>query len=183
MAKTKFRMGQKVRDKITGFEGIIVTGGPKSGISNMIGELQEEYDKNNIGKLTTIAYLPDKNSDVVKECIDKRYHEYRYTEGTDFSLLEALTFWEDFLSSGSNPEQVKLIGFNGGKISASEYRIALALGAKVGIIQDSGGEADKLIYDPLWKEYQIKISEVNKGDKNLYVLDLKSNDVKEFLQI
>ena len=24
MAKTKFRMGQKVRDKITGFEGIIV---------------------------------------------------------------------------------------------------------------------------------------------------------------
>ena len=42
------------------------------------------------------------------------------------------------------------MGINGGAIAAAEYRIALALGACVAIVRDSGGEAAKLSSDDDW---------------------------------
>ena len=54
----------------------------------------------------------------------------------DVLPLEPLRNWQDILASGINPKDVKLVGVNGGKISALEYRIALSLGARVGIIKD-----------------------------------------------
>ncbi|MBN2847696.1 MAG: hypothetical protein JXP72_04500, partial [Coriobacteriia bacterium] len=46
--------------------------------------------------------------------------------------------------------RVRLIGINGGRISAAEYRIALALGATVALVTDSGREAAKLVPDTRW---------------------------------
>jgi hypothetical protein len=45
---------------------------------------------------------------------------------------------------------VKLIGINGGEISAFEYRLALMLGASIGVIESSGREAVCLFKDPYW---------------------------------
>ena len=45
---------------------------------------------------------------------------------------------------------MRLLGFGGGPLSAVEYRIALGLGAWVGIVEDSGGAADALLKDDLW---------------------------------
>jgi hypothetical protein len=39
---------------------------------------------------------------------------------------------------------------NGGEIAAFEYRLALALGARVGLVEGSGREADRLFQDPTW---------------------------------
>jgi len=52
--------------------------------------------------------------------------------------------------SGVPPEQVKVLGINGGPIAAVEYRIGLALGAAVGVIEDTGREADRLLADEHW---------------------------------
>jgi hypothetical protein len=54
------------------------------------------------------------------------------------------------MAAGIQPSQVKLLGINGGMIAAIEYRIALALGATVAIIEESGREAAKLFYDSDW---------------------------------
>jgi hypothetical protein len=45
---------------------------------------------------------------------------------------------------------VTLLGWGGGLIAAIEYRLALLLGARVGIISGSGRSADELRRDPRW---------------------------------
>ena len=58
--------------------------------------------------------------------------------------------WVDILSSGIDPADVKLLGINGGKIAAFEFRLALTLGAKVGIIRDSGRAATEIFENADW---------------------------------
>jgi hypothetical protein len=82
--------------------------------------------------------------------IDKRYDEIRQTGGDDFTPLQPLQNWIDIIASGINPSQVKVVGINGGMISAVEYRIAIALRARVAVVEESGREAAKLIKDKDW---------------------------------
>jgi hypothetical protein len=58
----------------------------------------------------------------------------------------------DIMASGINPESVKLLVVNGGKISAAECKLALLLGAQVGIVEGSGGEPSKLFADSAWNQ-------------------------------
>ncbi len=81
---------------------------------------------------------------------DSRYSEFRITTGDDFSALETVQYWIDLVSSGIKPEEVKLLGINGGTIASAEFRLALALGATVGVIAGSGRAADELLLDPFW---------------------------------
>ncbi|MCX5697236.1 MAG: RyR domain-containing protein [Candidatus Omnitrophica bacterium] len=127
-----------------GFRGTIISGGTTVGISGIAGELQKKYPH----AIHTIGYVPRKiPSDVT---VDRRYSEIRMTAGDDFTPLEALQMWVDLTSSGINPGEIKLIGINGGINSAAEYRLALAFGAYVAIIKESGQEAGKLLSDPDW---------------------------------
>jgi hypothetical protein len=134
---------------LAGFRGTLVSGGTDSGIAAIPGNLQRQASPD---QMVTIGYVP---ADVEKlgEHIHTGYSRIVHTDGEDFSILEPLTFWEDFWASGGDPARVKLIGFNGGKIAAVEYRLALALGAQVGLVHGSGREADLLLIDPLWKKH------------------------------
>lgn len=126
------------------FSGTIISGGTVGGVSEIVGDIQKTYGD----KVISIGYLPKKvRTDVV---IDRRYSELRKSESDSFSALEAIQYWTDIIASGISPKNVKLIGIGGGKISATEYRFALALGAKVGIISDTGGEAAQLFLDNDW---------------------------------
>jgi len=58
------------------------------------------------------------------------------------------------LAQGIKPSDVYLLGIDGGKIAALEYRIALALGAKVGLLEASGRESTNLIYDQDWMDHE-----------------------------
>jgi hypothetical protein len=127
------------------FRGTLVSGGTTVGISGLAGEIQQEYPD----AIHAIGYVPQAIPDGV--AVDERYREIRRTAGRDFSPLEPLQYWADLLASGVRPEQVKLLGINGGAIAAAEYRIALALGARVGVIEDSGRAVDGLLADPDWK--------------------------------
>jgi hypothetical protein len=138
---------EQLRSALGQHRGTIVSGGTHSGIADMVGQLQEHRGR----KVRTIGYVPRPTAKGLRGQLDDRYTSHRHTTGDDFSVLEPLTFWEDFLAQGGDPAKVRLIGFNGGRIAGAEYRIALTLGAHVGIVQNSGRAADELLSDPLWR--------------------------------
>jgi ppGpp synthetase/RelA/SpoT-type nucleotidyltranferase len=126
------------------FSGTVISGGTLSGVAELVGDIQDTYKE----KVRSIGYIP--KPFIEHRGIDRRYSEFRTTDGESFSFLEAIQYWTDIIASGIAPRDVKLIGVGGGPISATEYRIAAGLGARVGIISDTGGEADKLFLDNDW---------------------------------
>ncbi len=164
------RLGD-LKDALASFRGAMVSGGTRSGVAEIAGDLQAGCGA---PQLQTVGYLPATLPPGAEA--DTRYTTLRRTEGTGFSPSEPLAFWEDFLAAGGDATAVKLIGFNGGPIAACEFRVALAFGAQVGIIQDSGRAADDLLVDPLWQDRQ--------GDRRpLHSLGLGREDVERFLAL
>jgi len=129
-----------------GFKGTIISCGITGGVSGLIGDVQQEHRDT----IKTIGYIPlliPPNT-----AIDTRYSEIRYTKGTGFSALEPVQKWIDIITSGIDPGRVKVLGIDGGIIEAVEYRIALALGASVGVIKGSGYEVERLLMDNDWND-------------------------------
>lgn len=151
---------ESVRDKIDdyrevvlgafgAFEGTIVSGGTEQGISGLVGDVRQRYPD----RIRAIGYLPESIPEEEGENAteDDRYDEIRRTAGEDgFTALEPLQNWIDLLTSGIHPSEVKVLGINGGTIAATEFRIALALGATVAVIEESGREASGLLADGEW---------------------------------
>jgi hypothetical protein len=146
-----------------GFHGTIIGGGTTAGISGLIGKVQEAYPE----AIATIGYTPAHLPAGTE--IDPQYRQVHATSGSDFSALEALQYWCDIIASGISPDQVRMIGINGGEISAFEYRLALMLGARVAVIESSGREAARLFKDPQWGNSQ-----------NLVRLSADKKDIKSF---
>lgn len=128
-----------------GFTGTIISGGTRAGVAGLTGDVQQSYP----GTIHTVGYVPRRFPADVQ--MDDRYGEIRRTDGDDFSPLEPLQYWTDLIASDICPCDVKLIGMSGGAIAASEYRMALALRARVAIIEDSGRAAAKLLTDEDWR--------------------------------
>jgi ppGpp synthetase/RelA/SpoT-type nucleotidyltranferase len=126
------------------YRGLVISGGTTAGISGLVGDVQDRYKED----ITTLGYVPRLTA--VDATIDRRYSEIRKTDGSDFSPLEVVDYWGDLIASGIIPANIKLIGIDGRQVSAAEYRIALALGASVGIVEGSGYEAAKLLSDRDW---------------------------------
>lgn len=131
------------------YQGTVISGGTTQGISGLAGDLAEKYRPS----IRVIGYLPKLIP--AEATVDKRYHEIRRTAGSGFGPSEPLQNWTDILSAGIDPTSVKLLGINGGPIAAFEYRLALALGAKVGIIENSGREAAKVWFDEDWSNSPV----------------------------
>jgi len=124
-----------------GFSGTIFCGGTNSGISGLIGDLSIEGNK--------FAYLPKNTPSWTGE--HSAYQIFN-TKGRGFSALEPLQNWIDLLVKGIDPANVRLLGINGGDISAFEFRLALTLGATVGIIRESGRAAHAIFEDTDWNQ-------------------------------
>jgi ppGpp synthetase/RelA/SpoT-type nucleotidyltranferase len=125
------------------FRGTIISGGTTAGISGLVGDLAARYPG-----IYPIGYLPRTIPHWTTR--DPRYNERGeivVTDGADFSPAEPLQNWIDLLAAGVSPSEVKLLGINGGRIAAFEYRLALALGARVGLLRESGREAGRLLKD------------------------------------
>jgi len=138
------KYGYLINRSFEDFEGTIISGGTDSGISKLVGDIPNENNS-----ITKIGYLPYSLPEGTT--IHQRYIIF-YTSNNDFSVLELIQYWADIIASGISPSNVKLIGINGGKISAFEYRVALAFGAKVGILYESGREATNIFEDEDWKQ-------------------------------
>lgn len=131
-----------VRDTVADFDGVIVGGGTKSGISGVVGGLKTVPGR----CFETVGYLPR------SKAADRRYGTVVKSNMTDFTPLDAIQAWVDVIASGIKPDQVSVLGFNGGAISAVEYRLGLAFGASVGVMAGSGRAADDLLEDDDWRE-------------------------------
>jgi ppGpp synthetase/RelA/SpoT-type nucleotidyltranferase len=152
----------RIRESLTGaledFRGTLVAGGTTSGVPGLAGEVAEASKPRDF---RLIGYIPRKLPlDAQK---DVRYDQCIVCRDESFSPEQILTSWSDILAAGIAPSAVRVLGFGGGKLSALEYRIALALGASVGVVTrvhaaDSrliqeppcANAADGIVADPLW---------------------------------
>jgi ppGpp synthetase/RelA/SpoT-type nucleotidyltranferase len=137
---------QLLSDAFREFRGTILCGGTTAGISGLVGDLTARYSD----RICSVGYLPRLKPRWAVE--DARYSHILNTDGADFSPVEPLQNWIDLLAAGIKPSQVRLLGINGGEIAAFEYRLALALGATVGILRESGREAGRLLWDTEWRD-------------------------------
>ena len=133
-------------DGLRDFRGTLISGGTTAGVSGLVGDLQEIYP----ATIHTIGYVPSLIPADTR--VDARYREQRQTVGQDFDARGPLQYWTDILTSAIDPGQVTLLGIGGGVISAVEYRMALALGARVAIVEGSGRSAARLLSDEAWEE-------------------------------
>ncbi len=147
--------GALLLEALTGFKGTIISGGTKEGVSGLVGDAAEAYP----GRIRTIGYLPQLIPQYATKDTDRsRYNELRYTDGHGFSPLEPLQNWIDLFASGVSPDDVRVVGIGGGPMAAVEYRIALALGARVGLVARSGREAERIFIDPHWAASEVLLS-------------------------
>jgi hypothetical protein len=161
------RMQEYQRLFETGFEGFrgrIIAGGTDAGLSRLVGSLNTA----SAGGLRPLTYLP---RSMPTWTIPHPGYEVITTEGDGFTPLESIRAWSDLMAAGVNPTDVKILGINGGQISAFEYRMALVLGATVGVVRDSGRAANEILADEFWCDVP-----------NLLVLPADPQTVKVFVQ-
>lgn len=141
-----------LQDALRHVDGLVCSGGTNVGIPGLVGQAAVELAAANAKGFTLIGYLPNRLPLGV-QVASQGYNHIFPTDSEEFSLREPLQNWIDLLASGITPEQVRVLGINGGQIAAFEYRLALALGAKVGILEQSGRAADALLMDPAWSQH------------------------------
>ncbi|MEQ1741641.1 MAG: RyR domain-containing protein [Candidatus Nitrotoga sp.] len=127
------------------FRGTVFSGGTTAGISGIIGDLPDSTS----GPIRKISCLPVAVPTGIKS--HPRYEVYTST-GNVFSALEVIQTWIDLMARAIVPADVKILGINGGKITAFEFRLGLMLGATVGVLRDSGRAASALVEDEDWKD-------------------------------
>jgi hypothetical protein len=124
------------------FAGTLISGGTTSGIPGVAGDLAIACPRAKV-----IGYLPRRPR---RAKLDRRYARLCATPGREFSEAECLRYWSDLIASRVDPATVALLGWGGGRIAAFEYRLALLLGARVGIVAGTGRSANELQRDPFW---------------------------------
>lgn len=129
------------------FEGTTISGGTTAGIPGIVGKVVTKLKRKG-KKINLIGYIPSHLPEDAPK--NKEYDSIIKCKGKAFSADQLHQSWIDILRAGINPETIKLLGINGGKISAMEYRLATTLGAQTGIIMKTGREADVLFSDPDW---------------------------------
>jgi hypothetical protein len=143
---------------LAGFDGTIISGGTTEGICGLVGDAAQRYGD----RIHTVGYIPGAGfGEAADATVDKdpeRYRELCYTDGRGFTPLEALQNWIDLVVSRVPVKEVRVVGINGGRIAGAEYRIALALGAVVGVISESGREAGRILTDEQWSSLERLIT-------------------------
>lgn len=149
------------------FRGTIISGGTNSGVPGVIGDVAKELAAEVQKQFRLLSYRPSLLPDGVSA--HPHYDEHTAV-GSDFLPEQVLRYWSDLLKAGVKPQDVLLLGLGGGALSALEYRIALAFGASVAVVAGTGGEAAKLLADPLWSSLP-----------NVYELPFDSATVRAFV--
>ncbi len=157
-----------LQEGLANFEGTVISGGTTSGVPGCVGKVVQELTGRMGKKIHLLGYIPHSlPSDAER---DPRYNE-KVICGTDrFTPAQVLQAWHDLLAVGIQPAEVRLLGFGGGGISGFEYRLALALGATVGVVAWEKDAASELLKDPLW----------SKADK-LYPLPADPKTIRAFV--
>ncbi len=152
------------------YTGTVISGGTTSGVPGCVGDVAEELKARGKKAFKAIGYLPTHLRAGVSPHMG---YDDRVPVGRDFLPEQILKSWTDLLDQGVRPEDVVLLGFGGGALSAVEYRLALGLGATAAIVSGSEGAADELLKDPLWSN--------PKTLSNLYPVPFDSATIRAFV--
>ena len=141
------RLRPLLEESLASFQGTVVSGGTTAGVPGCVGVVAAKLERLNKKQFRLVAYRPEKLPDEAKP-----HGQYKEVVkcGDGFIPEQILLNWSDIFAAGIPPKDVLVFGFGGGPLSALEYRIALGLGASVGIATGTGGAADDLVADPLW---------------------------------
>ena len=126
------KYGRHLQRAFNGFSGTIISGGTTAGISGMVGQLRPSPGR----MLHRVAYLPRGKRLPNGDKRSKAY-EVRPSPGEGYNPAGVLQAWADILRQKIRPGQVRILGINGGKLTEFELRLGLALGAVVGVVEDS----------------------------------------------
>jgi ppGpp synthetase/RelA/SpoT-type nucleotidyltranferase len=139
-----------LKGALADFPGTVISGGTRAGIPGALGDIVASLAETGSCPFEAVAYLPEMiPTDATK---DDRNYEIVKMAGGGFSAAQPLQAWIDLAAAGVRSEDVRVLGFDGGRIAALEYRIALALGATVCVVSGSGREAAGLLKDEDWCE-------------------------------
>lgn len=153
-------------DGFAGFDGTVISGGTRQGVSGLAGDVGAAHHR-----VVVVGYAPaSMPDDATRDVVPSRYRDIRATTGTSFSPREPLQGWVDVVASGVAPSSVRLLGIGGGRIARAEYHVALALGAAVAVVPDAGGAGAALLEDEAWRE-----------SPNLHRLDADPGAIAGFL--
>jgi hypothetical protein len=130
-------------DAFAGFVGTVISGGTKQGVAGIVGDVAAAHPS-----VRAIGYAP--TTLPPGTATDSRYAEVRRTPGDRFTAADPLRAWVDLFTAGIAAADVAVVGVGGGEIATTEYRIGLALGARVGLIEGSGPEVDAMLADGRW---------------------------------
>ncbi|MEX2352961.1 MAG: hypothetical protein WD709_02150, partial [Gammaproteobacteria bacterium] len=152
MKETKAdRYREYIEELMLGFKGTIISGGTTAGIPGLVGKVKAELEQSGQIDFDLLAYLPE---NLPKDAVPSKAYDHSYeTDSKTFSALDIFSCWADIVLSGIHPAQVVLIGIEGGEMAGMEYRTALALGAKVGLVAYSGRAAFEFINEEPWKDH------------------------------
>ncbi len=131
------------------FRGTVISGGTDSGLPGLVGKVAAKLKASKSKHFRLAGYLPARVSGVHRR--SKAYDTFITTGSGDFSFLEVLAYWFDIVSVNRIPaKNIWLLGIDGGVISELEYRFAISMGARVVLLQGSGGAADSVILQRRW---------------------------------
>lgn len=151
------------------YQGTIYSGGTIEGIPGLVGDVIRETRALGNRKQRLVGYLPQEPlpPDAHKS---PYYDEIHRTDSHGFTFIEPLQNWIDLIAGGVKPSDVRLLGINGGLIASAEYRLALALGASVAVVESSGRAVAELLPELHWYE-----------SKNLLVLPADRMSIRAFV--
>lgn len=136
-----------------GCEGLsfkLLCGGTKVGVSGLAGDIAEQSS----GAIVGFGYMPELLPRAVKEDEnDKRFAKRVSSTSKDFTPLDPMQGWTDLVVASVDIRRVKLLCYAGGEISHAECTLALALGARVGVIEDKNLPVERQFPDPAWQKH------------------------------
>ena len=154
---TLTELRKPLTDALANFAGTVISGGTKSGLPGLVGEVAAALKQEGRKHFTLLGYRPETLPDDAPR--DPNYEQIRV--GKDgFSEAQILANWADILAAGVSPSEVRLLGVGGGDIAAIEYRMALAIGANTGLMPVSKEYAakpdavDSLLADTKWNGFK-----------------------------
>jgi ppGpp synthetase/RelA/SpoT-type nucleotidyltranferase len=132
-----------VQQAFAGFNGTIISGGTTAGVAGLAGSLRAVT-----AGAEVLGYIP--RNLPYDQPIDVRYTAHVPSPGASYGAGDPLQYWIDLLLSQVQPKDVRVLGIDGGPIAGFEYRLALALGATVGLLEPLTRSAATLQQDPDW---------------------------------
>lgn len=128
----------------------LLCGGTRVGISELAGDVAEQSE----GAVYAYGYMPRSlPRGIVEDTDKKRFAQCFSSSGTDFTPLDPLQGWTDLIAAGVHAGRVKVLAYAGGAIAHTECAMALALGARVGVIENPALPDERQFTDPAWQDH------------------------------